>query len=91
MMHLTTRHKCAGEVQYLFVNPSVRRIGIATGLLRLMASWFLEQDARRVRVCLDEDSPSARPFYEAAQAVQLSETRRFWYVWSDIGEVLSVE
>lgn len=78
--HLTTRHGCAGEVQYLFVEPAARRKAVATRLLRLMASWFVEHGARRVFVCLDADSPSARPFYEAVQAGQLSETRRFWFV-----------
>lgn len=66
--HLTTRHGCAGEVQYLFVEPAARRKAVATRLLRLLASWFVENDARRVCVCLDADSPSARPFYQAVHA-----------------------
>src|SRR5215472_3114914 len=35
--HLTTRHGCAAEVQYLFVAPEFRRRGVATALLRLLA------------------------------------------------------
>ena len=87
--HLTTRHDCAGEVQYLFVDPAFRRRGLATQLLRLMVFWFLEHGARRVCVCLDADSPSARPFYESTGAAELSERRRLWYVWQDIGIVHS--
>ena len=86
--HLTTRHDCTGEIQYLFVDPAFRRRGLATELVCLMAVWFLEQGARRVCVCLDADSPSARPFYESTGADQLSASRRFWYVWEDIGMVL---
>jgi GNAT superfamily N-acetyltransferase len=33
--HRTTRHHCAGEVQYLFVAPAYRRRGVATALLGL--------------------------------------------------------
>jgi GNAT superfamily N-acetyltransferase len=88
--HLTTRHGCAAEVQYLFVEPAARRKAVATRLLRLLASWFVENGAQRVCVCLDADSPSARPFYEAVHAVQLSETHRLWFVWNDIGKVLSL-
>src|SRR5690242_10762779 len=32
--HLTTRHGCSGELQYLFVAPAYRRQGVATALLR---------------------------------------------------------
>lgn len=84
--HLTTRHDCAGEIQYLFVEPAHRRQGVATELLRLMARWFAEQlGARRVCVCLDADSPSAQPFYAALGASQLAPNRPLWYVWADIG------
>src|SRR5579885_1695050 len=38
--HLTTRHRCDGEVEYLFVDHECRRQGIATALLRELATWF---------------------------------------------------
>ena len=79
--HLTTRHGCAGEVQYLFVAPEFRRRGVATGLLRLLADWFGSARAQRVCVCVDAESPAAQPFYESAGA---SPFRRFWYGWDDI-------
>jgi len=82
--HLTTRHGCAGEVQYLFVSPDYRRRGIATALFRRLAKWFQAQAARHVCVALAGDSPKeAQPFYESVGA---SPFKRYWYAWEDIGE-----
>lgn len=80
--HRTTRHGCAGEVQYLFVAPAHRRRGIATALLALLADWFREQSVKRVCVCIDADSPSAQPFYASLGASSL---KPYWRVWEDIG------
>ena len=81
--HRTTRHGCAGEVQYLFVATSQRRRGIATALIRLLANWFSEQGARQVCVGVADDSPKeARPFYESVGAIPF---KRHWYAWEDIG------
>jgi GNAT superfamily N-acetyltransferase len=79
--HLTTRHGCAAEVQYLFVAPDFRRHGIATALLRLLTNWFGSAAARKVCVCVDPDSRAAKPFYESTGA---SPFRRLWYRWDDI-------
>src|SRR5262249_52846061 len=70
--HLTTRHRCAGEVQYLFVAPEFRRRGIATSLLRLMAAWFQEHAATKVCVCVDAGSAAPQPFYPNLRASPLS-------------------
>src|SRR5262245_62286348 len=83
--HLTTRHACAGEVQYLFVAPAHRRRGIASALLRLLAGWFREQGAAKVCVCVDADSPAAHPFYEYVGAVPF---KKHWCMWEDIGVLL---
>jgi GNAT superfamily N-acetyltransferase len=83
--HLTIRHACAGEVQYLFVAPAYRRRGVATSLLRLLAGWFREQRATKVCVCVDADSPAALPFYESLGA---SPFKKYWYAWKDIGVLL---
>ena|SRR5262245_42425977 len=82
--HLTTRHGYAGEVQYLFVAPEFRRRRVATALLGLLADWFGNAGALKVCVCVDSDSPSARPFYESTGA---SPFRRFWCGWDDISVV----
>jgi GNAT superfamily N-acetyltransferase len=86
--HRTTRHGCAGEVQYLFVAPAYRRRGIAAALLRRLAGWFGEQGAAKVCVNVDLDSPAALPFYVRQGA---SAVNRYWYVWEDIGIVLAAE
>jgi GNAT superfamily N-acetyltransferase len=86
--HRTTRHSCAGEVQYLFVAPAYRRRGIAATLLRLLAGWFREQGATRVCVNVDTDSPAAQPFYASLGASALN---KYWYVWEDIGVILTAE
>ena len=84
--HLTTRHGCAGEVQYLFVSPKFRRRGIATKLLRLLAEWFQAEGVRKVCVALANDSPpEAKPFYDKLGATPL---KKYWYAWKDIGNLL---
>lgn len=82
--HRTTRHGCAGEVQYLYVAPEYRRRGVATSLVRLMADWFADAGASKVCVCVDDDSPAAIPFYESTGAAPI---KRLWYVWDDISAV----
>lgn len=82
--HLSTRQGCGGELQYLFVAPDSRRQGIATTLVRHMADWFAERGVRRVCVCVDADSPAARPFYRSLGAAALSPEKQLWYVWEDL-------
>jgi GNAT superfamily N-acetyltransferase len=85
--HRTTRHDCAGEVQYLFVSREFRRRGIATQLIRLLAEWFDSQGAHKVCVALANDSPpEAKPFYTSVGAIPF---KKHWYAWSNIESVLS--
>lgn len=79
--HLTRRFGYQGEVQYLYVTPEYRRHGIATALLRLMAAWFHAQNATRVCVNVNVDSPAAAPFYVSRGASALNE---HWFAWEDI-------
>jgi GNAT superfamily N-acetyltransferase len=84
--HPTTRHGCAGEVQYLFVAPAYRRRGIGTALLRLLAKWFVDHAAEKVCVGVAADSPAAaQPSYEIVGAARF---KGYWYAWEDIGAVL---
>jgi ribosomal protein S18 acetylase RimI-like enzyme len=80
--HLTTRHRCDGEVQYLYVAPAHRRTGVAAHLLSLQAEWFVEQGARKVCVNADPDNTAAIAFYTRRGATPLG---RAWFVWADIG------
>ena len=79
--HATTRHGCAGEVQYLYVARSYRRAGVATQLLECLARWFEGQGIRRVCVNADVDSAGAVPFYVAHGASPLNS---YWCIWNDI-------
>lgn len=80
--HQTTRHGCAGELQYFFVSPDFRRRGIGIRLLKLLAEWFHTRGVERVCVALAADSPpQAKPFCESAGAIPL---KKYWYVWPNI-------
>lgn len=81
--HLTRRFGCDAELQWIYVIPERRRGRVASKLLRLMAEWFLEHEARHV--CVDVGDDLSRPFYRRSGAVDLN---RHWMVWSDIRVVL---
>lgn len=81
--HLTTRFGCDGELQWIYIIQSRRRLGVASSLLHHMAQWFVEHEARRV--CVDVGDDNARPFYRRHGAVDLS---RHWMVWDDIGRAV---
>lgn len=82
--HLTRRYECDGELQYLFVDPSRRRLGIAGQLLRELARWFTEQGAGRICVDVEPGNAPARAFYKRHGAVDLHPC---WLVWNDIRSV----
>ena len=85
--HLTTRHGCAGELQYLFVASAYRRRGIGTALIRRLASWFQFRNANDVCIALAADSPKeAKPFFESLGATPL---KKHWYHWEEVGRVNS--
>jgi len=79
--HLTRRHACEGEVQYLWVAPQHRRQGIATELLSQLGGWFAAQRARKVCVNVAEDNVGAQLFFKGRGAGNLE---RHWLVWADI-------
>jgi GNAT superfamily N-acetyltransferase len=83
--HLTRRFGCDGELEWLNVIPARRRSGIAEGLLRALAKWFVDQNAKRVCVDADPDNPTARAFYRKHGAEDLNP---HWLVWPDIASVL---
>jgi GNAT superfamily N-acetyltransferase len=86
--HATTRHGCAGEVQYLYVAPAFRRRGVAGELLRCLAAWFVDRGMHRACVNVDVESEGAAPFYRLLGATPLN---RHWYIWEDIGQILARE
>ena len=84
--HLTQRYDCDGELQYLWVAPDHRRGGVATRLLRLLARWFVEHEARRICVDVTPDNARARSFYTRHGAEELNP---HWLVWNDIAAALA--
>jgi GNAT superfamily N-acetyltransferase len=83
--HLTERFDCQGELQYLYVFPAHRRLGVARNLFLRLATWFDEHHALRVCVNVDADSPGARNFYLSMSATDL---RPHWMEWRDITTTL---
>ena len=83
--HLTRRFQCDGELEWINVVPEHRRSGIASALLRLLAEWFVGQQALRVCVDVDPANGEARRFYSRHGAVELNP---HWLVWNDISVVL---
>ena len=81
--HLTRRFGCDGELQWIYVVAEHRGGGVAAELLRLLASWFADQGARRV--CVDVGDERACSFYRRFGAMEL---RKHWLVWNDIRAVL---
>jgi RimJ/RimL family protein N-acetyltransferase/ribosomal protein S18 acetylase RimI-like enzyme len=79
--HLTRRYYCDGEVQYLYVALPHRRSGIATELLRRLATWFTQRGAIKICVNVNIESPGALPFYSRHGATAIN---KYWVVWDDI-------
>jgi ribosomal protein S18 acetylase RimI-like enzyme len=79
--HLTRRYDCDGEVEWINVIPEERRTGVAAELLRLLASWFVRHEAKRVCVDVDPENAPARAFYRKHGAQDLNP---HWLVWPDI-------
>ena len=84
--HLTRRHGCDGELQWINVIPERRGSGIASELFRLQAGWFAEQKAFRICVNVDPSNAVARAFYIRHGAEKLND---HWLVWNDIRKVTS--
>jgi ribosomal protein S18 acetylase RimI-like enzyme len=83
--HLTRRHACDAELEWINVIGQRRGSGTAAELLRLLAGWFVEQKAIRVCVNVDPSNTRAQRFYRRHGAETLNE---HWLVWSDISGVL---
>lgn len=84
--HLTRRHGCDGELEWINVAPNHRRSGIASELLKALAEWFLQNEARRVCIDVQPTNMIARKFYRRNGATDLNP---HWMVWNDIGVVLT--
>ena len=86
--HLTQRHHCQGELEWIDVAQPYRGAGVASELLRHLAAWFVGQHALRVCVDVEPENSRARQFYARHGAGPL---KRHWLVWENIGLVLRDE
>ena len=84
--HLTRRYACDGELEWINVTPEHRGSGAASELLRMLAIWFVEQNAVRICVNAAPDNPTARRFYIRHGAEELNE---HWLVWNDVNNVFN--
>lgn len=84
--HLTERHSCQGELEWINVVPDKRGTGAAAGLLRSLAEWFIAQNALRVCVDVEPSNVVARRFYIRYGAEDL---KPHWMAWNDIRVVLA--
>ena len=84
--HLTRRHGCQGELQWINVIPEHRGGAVAAELLRLLAAWFVAQNASRICVDVEPENTTARRFYMRHGAEDLNPS---WLVWNDIRVVLA--
>lgn len=80
--HLTLRHGCDGELEWIDVVPAYRGTGVATELLDCLARWFVSQHAARICVDVEPKNARARRFYARCGARPLNP---YWLVWDDIG------
>ena len=83
--HLTKRHGCDGELEWIDVVAERRGSGIATGLLERLAKWFVEQNALKICVDVQPANTAARRFYARNAAEELNP---HWMIWKDIRKVL---
>jgi GNAT superfamily N-acetyltransferase len=82
--HVTQRHGCQGELEWIDVVQSHRGTGVASGLLRQLATWFVGQGALKVCVDVEPENARARRFYTRHGARPL---KPHWMVWDDVGVV----
>ena len=80
---LTTRFNCDGELQWLDVAVSYRRKKIASQLVRVLAQWFIENNA--FKICVDPGNDLARLLYRHNGATDLN---HHWMYWENIAELL---
>ncbi len=83
--HLTGRLGCNGELEWIDTMQQYQRQGIASGLLRLLAAWFVDQKSLRVCIDVDPSNGPAQLFYRKHGAENLNE---HWLFWQDVSVLL---
>jgi len=83
--HLTRRHGCDGELEWISVRPRYRNRGIASQLVRRLFRWFAARNAHYVCVDVEPSNQPARRFYARHGARDL---KPHWMVWKDIRKAI---
>ena len=78
--HKSRRLGCDGELQWINVVKERRGLGVASGLMTMIATWFAAQHVRRICVNVDPSNLAARRLYTKYGAEILNEQ---WMVWED--------
>lgn len=89
--HLTTRHGCQGELEWIDVIAARRRSGVASRLIRVLAEWFDAREAPGVCVNVTAENLPARKLYARHGAVPLMRGAcelPGWMVWEDVRAAL---
>ncbi len=81
--HLSNRFDCDGELQWIDTMENYRGTGIASNLLKLLAQWFIKQEA--YKICVDPGTALARKFYQKNGATNLND---HWMFWKDIRSIV---
>jgi len=81
--HLTNRLGCEGELQWIDIDPTYRRKGIASQLVEALARWFISHHA--YNICVDPGNDQARRFYLALGAQKLDD---HWMFWKNINTII---
>ena len=80
--HLTIRFHYDGELEWIDVNENNRNKGIGSELVKVLAHWFIENEA--YNICVDPGNDLARKFYRKNGAVDLN---NHWMFWEDIRKI----
>lgn len=83
--HLTTRYQCDGELEWIYVTPDHRGTEVASVLMRHLAEWFVERNARRICVDVEPQNAIARRYYAKHGAKPF---KPYWMLWDDIAVAL---
>jgi GNAT superfamily N-acetyltransferase len=84
--HLTHRYNCDGELQWINVVHEYRGKGVSTGLLLVLAKWFITQNALTVCIDVDPENTTAQKFYRNHGAENLN---AHWLYWKDISVIVN--
>ncbi len=82
--HLTTRYDKDAEIQNFYILKAYQRQGIGADLLKYLAAWLQQQQARSLCVGIEPTNPYQQ-FYLKWGGRHLN---AYWIVWDDLNLLL---